>query len=612
MIQTRERKIIEALLIACIAAGFACFALVILPQQTSRAGGAPTLAARHAGISSIVDLAARGKRAEGGRHEGIFARFVPEGSTEAAPAGGLQGQPGEAPPPEIDEMEGAGGAGVAIDDGGEESMLAYDRPQAAASPMAAPEESDLAPGDPYGDSPAFEEAARQGKASGKTRLVVHPQSSIALGAPAAIDSASGRRRMAWLATPDGFEADVAFWRDIYSRYDKNFVVLHHPRHLGIVYDVVDLGDIERNPRINDIEREHMRKNRVDGRRDAIVAVLEKLATSPVDSTLSSEEMRIKGLFAGVNEPDRFKRAAREDGVRGQLGQSDKFIAGLAYSNRYMGEIERIFAAHGLPVELTRLIFVESMFMTQARSSAGASGIWQFMRGTGKRFLRINEIYDERNDPIASTHAAARLLAQNYRELGSWPLAINAYNAGRGRIAQAVAQLGTRDIARIMREFKHPGYAFASRNFFLEFLAAYDVVEHHERHFGNIKFDEPLRYEEVSVDYHVSLPQMAEMTRIPFDLMAELNPMFSRRAMEGVRLVPAGTAVRVPEGKGEFFISLASRATKSRRGPVHHVVQDGETMASIADIYGVTPAEIMKQNRIGRGVHRGQTLKIPVR
>ena len=68
---------------------------------------------------------------------------------------------------------------------------------------------------------------------------------------------------------------------------------------------------------------------------------------------------------------------------------------------------------------------------------------------------------------------------------------------------------------------------------------------------------------------------------------------------------------MPEGKGEFFLALTSRAQKSRKGPVHHVVQSGETLRSIASIYGVTPSSIMQTNRISRNVRSGQTLKIPV-
>ncbi len=611
MTETRVKRIINGLLVLCLVAGFLCFALIWLPNQLERAGATPRVKTRRTNISSIIDIAspkivrdARRMR----RKSGLIAEFVPERRPvdPFAPKG---------PPPRKprgDEFAAAGGAGIAVDDGGEESDLSFDsRLDAQALPDEGDDPDDLAVGDPYGDYTPEGEQLLPPLGSESPSLTVHPQSSLAAGKPATTDSASGRRKRPWLVTPEGFEADVAFWRDIYSRYDNNFVVLHHPRYLDIVYDVVNLRDIERDPRINKIERGHMRKLRVDAKRERIEDILERLATYPDDSTLSSEEARIKGLFSGVSEANKFKRAVRENGVRAQLGQSDKFIVGLKYSNRYLGEIERIFEAYGLPVELTRLIFVESMFNTRARSSAGASGIWQFMRGTGKLYLRINDIYDERNDPIAATHAAAKLLRHNYQKLGNWPLAINAYNAGRGRLQQAVSQLGTRDIGKIIRNFKHRSYGFASRNFFLEFLAAYEVAEHFERYFGDIDFDKPLRYEEISSNYHISIPNVADLARIPVDEIEEINPALSGRTLSGRKLVPAGTRLRMPEGKGEIFLALSARAQKSRKGPVHHVVQRGETLRSIASIYGVTPSSIMQTNRISRNVRRGQTLKIPI-
>jgi len=604
MIGTRERKIINGLMIVCLVAGFSCFALIFLPDQVNKAGPAPKVDSVRTNISSIIELATPGELKMASRGDGIIARFVPAGSPKdpfPAPGGS---------PRRTGDYGAAGGAGVAVDDGGEEIELAYDSARGDSAYEDEGLDSDLAIGDPYGDSAPTDERLLPPPTGEPAKLVVHPHSSLKLGEPATTDSASGRRARPWLATPEGFEADVAFWRDIYSRYDKNFVVLHHPRYLDIVYDVVDLRDIESDPRLGDIEREHMRKRRVASHRERVEDTLEKLALGPDPSGLSAQERQIRDLFADVKEPKKFRRAVREDGVRAQLGQADKFITGLKFSNRYLGEVERIFKLYGVPVEITRLIFVESMFNTRARSSAGASGIWQFMPGTGRIFLRMNKIYDERNDPIAATHGAAKLLTQNYQKLGSWPLAINAYNAGRGRLTQAVNQLGTRDIGRIMRDFKHRAYGFASRNFFLEFLAAYDVAEHNERYFGAIEFDDPLRYEEVVCDYHISLPSVANLARIPMDEIEELNPGLKARTLMGKTLVPAGTTIRIPEGKGELFVALAARSPKSRRGPVHHVVQRGETLASIASIYGVTPAQIMKTNRTGRRVRRGQTLKIP--
>ncbi len=608
MTASRERRIIDTLLVACIAAGFACFALIVLPDQLKKAGALPQQAADRtplANISSIVpiDTGVRTVR-EGRTADGTVVRFDPEPMPQDPFSRAEQGSIRTTAPAPDDDMA-AGGAGAAIDDQSTEPLVTQ---------SGGNEERDLAAGDPYGDGASQEALQLDGAANNKTKppaLQELRASSLATRPTASIDGERGRLEKPWLAPPPGLEADVAFWRDIYTKYDRNVIVLHHPRYLGIVYDVVDLSDIDSDPRLNDVEKARWRENRIEERRQSIVAILNKLSTNPPSNSLSEQEMAVKKLFANVKESDAFRRAAEDDGVRAQLGQRDKFIPGLAYSGRYLGEIESIFESYGLPKELTRIIFVESMFNPRATSSVGASGVWQFMRSTGKLYLNINDIVDERNDPIKATHAAARLLTRNYQSLGSWPLAVNAYNAGRGRLEQAVAAMGTNDIARIIRGFSHPAYGFASRNFFLEYLAAYDAAEHADKFFGKIQYDRPLRYEAVRAPCHMSLPDVARISRISMEEISEMNPAFTSAVISGRKLLPAGYEIRVPEGKGELFLASAARAPRSSTGPLHHVVKTGETLPSIAAMYGVTPASILKSNRhVGRQLSPGQSLEIP--
>ena len=88
-----------------------------------------------------------------------------------------------------------------------------------------------------------------------------------------------------------------------------------------------------------------------------------------------------------------------------------------------------FTALGVPIEIAALPHVESSYNPDARSHVGASGIWQFTRSTGRRFMRVDHVVDERNDPFAATRAAGRLMAYNYSITGNWPMAITAYNHG---------------------------------------------------------------------------------------------------------------------------------------------------------------------------------------
>lgn len=116
-----------------------------------------------------------------------------------------------------------------------------------------------------------------------------------------------------------------------------------------------------------------------------------------------------------------------------------------------------------------------MHPPRARSKAGAVGLWQFIKATGKRYLTITRRRDDRRDPIRATEAAARLLKHNYEALGSWPLAITAYNHGKEGMLAARVAVGSSAIEDIISGYTGPRFGFASRNFYAEFLAALEVV-----------------------------------------------------------------------------------------------------------------------------------------
>lgn len=441
--------------------------------------------------------------------------------------------------------------------------------------------------------------------------MAYPPSSLNVGAPSALDSKTAQPEKRWMKPPEGLEDDVQFWKDIYSKYDKNQVVLHHPRYLKIIYGVIDNTDIAKNERLSEVEKKYMRDKRVEEQRKNVIETLKRIALNTPATQLTDEEWEIKKLFKLAPEADALKKAAEDESVRAQTGQRDKFIEGIKSSGRMLGEIENIFSDYEIPREVTRLVFVESMFNLKAVSAVGASGIWQFMPGTGRLYLKINGIEDERNDPIAATHAAAKLLRLNYQKLGNWPLAINAYNAGRGRMQQAIAKLGTTDIGTIIKKFDHPDYAFASRNFFLEFLAALDVAEHWRKYFGDIKMDPPLIYEAVRTTYHISLPDVARKAKIPIEKIEMLNPSFAPDIIDGTTSLPMGFEINVPEGSGRHLLEAATQSSASTRGAIRYRTKEGDTVFSIAAMYGVSAESIRKANPGSRtDLKNGQIIEIP--
>src|SRR5207237_4490387 len=133
-------------------------------------------------------------------------------------------------------------------------------------------------------------------------------------------------------------------------------------------------------------------------------------------------------------------------------------------------------------EIALLPLVESSFENRARSNAGAAGIWQFTRGTGRLYLNVNRKLDERLDPARATWAAARLLHDNYNALGSWPLAITAYNHGRAGMQRAQNEIGS-ELTSIIERYDGPLFGYASMNFYSEFVAAVEVYVNYRQYFS---------------------------------------------------------------------------------------------------------------------------------
>lgn len=262
---------------------------------------------------------------------------------------------------------------------------------------------------------------------------------------------------------------VDFWKYIYSGVGMYDIVVHDTRHMDKVYEVVAM------PSRPAEWRTYLKVRRATVRRaqEKYRGILQRLATATPKTRLAAEEVRVRDLLADLpGGPQKYRDAARR--IHGQAGMRDRFVEALEVSEAYLPEMERIFLERNLPIELTRLPFVESGFNPHASSKARAVGVWQFIKSTARLYDLVDKKQDRRRDVTASTIAAAKLLSYNYRETGSWPLALMAYHHGLAGIKRAVRVTGSDEVDVLVRTYNGRRFRYASRNYYAQFVAVNEL------------------------------------------------------------------------------------------------------------------------------------------
>ncbi|MCH7477410.1 MAG: LysM peptidoglycan-binding domain-containing protein, partial [SAR324 cluster bacterium] len=243
--------------------------------------------------------------------------------------------------------------------------------------------------------------------------------------------------------------------------------------------------------------------------------------------------------------------------------------------------------------------------------------WQFTRGTGRQFLTIRYEVDERLDPLLATEAAAKFLRQNYDRLGSWPLAITAYNHGPVGMQRIVNRLKTRDLAKMITDYDGRLFKFASKNFYAEFLAAREVATHYEKFFGELELKKPLAFRKVKLPFFLDFGAAVRVLGVKEKFLAELNPSLRMPVLVGAKHIPSGFHLRVPPHvhPKEFLRAIPANArADTQKRTFEIVVRRGDSLYSLGRRYKVPWRVIARANFI-TAYHRirpGQRLMIPWR
>ncbi len=277
--------------------------------------------------------------------------------------------------------------------------------------------------------------------------------------------------------------------------------------------------------------------------------------------------------------------------------------------RYLPVILRLFEASGLPRDLAYLPLVESGFNPRARSRAGAVGIWQFMRGTARKYgLRVDWWVDERRDPIRSTQAAIAYLRDLYTAFGRWDLALAAYNVGEGKVRRILQRTGGDDFWEVRRRLPRE-----TRNYVPAFFAVLLLLKNPASY--GLTLDsttaDPWVYDSVLIPAQVELRKVAEWAGTTERVIRDLNPQFLRWA------TPPDLKnfyLRVPKGTVSQVLAGMEKTPRSRWvTKLLHRVRKGESLWTIARKYGVSMHAIARANHLRnpRYLRVGQLLWIPV-
>lgn len=316
---------------------------------------------------------------------------------------------------------------------------------------------------------------------------------------------------------------------------------------------------------------------------------------------------------------------------------EKLAEMLSLKDYYFPIFEEILDSYNMPLELKYLSVIESALNPKAVSRCGATGLWQFMYGTGRLYkLNINSFVDERKEPYAATNAAARFLKDLYTTYGDWVLAIAAYNCGPGNVNKAIHRSGGKtnywDI--------YPYLPKETRGYVPAFIAAaYSMNYYKDHNLTPIAVQVPPAADTIVLNENIHLQQVSDVLNIPIDILNELNPQYRLNIIPGrystsILRLPVSSTTRFIDlqdsilhykhdeffsGDFKLITPTSLKNGKYASGPstkthlkTYYVVKQGETLTTIANANKIKLSDLRNWNNMSRNtVKAGQTIVIYV-
>jgi len=407
------------------------------------------------------------------------------------------------------------------------------------------------------------------------------------------------------------EPNVAFWQKVYVTWSVDDIALHDTEDFKLVYRVVRVPP--RGEKRGGVTRAQAISKASEETRAALARLDKKRPTT--SDGLDDVEREIFDRLKSVTRADKYAFASR---VRAQNGLRERFLAGYRTAGAWEPEVRARLKDAGLPEDLVALAYVESLMTIRAKSHAGAVGIWQFMPATGREYMHVNSVVDERMDPILATDAAAKYINTALKSVGPWPVAITSYNYGRGGMKRAIDDTGSKDLGVILERYKHGRFGFAARNYYASFLAVHDVLHAPERFLGKTEQRAAWSYDTVRLPFPATTAQLVGLGIVDKETLVFMNPALTDAARESREALPRGLPLRIPAGKGARFvdgvvaIAPKERAKAERLARVTHKANGKETPAIIAKNYGVPVDVVASMAGVSSSarVPKGKLLALP--
>ncbi len=411
--------------------------------------------------------------------------------------------------------------------------------------------------------------------------------------------------------PTAIANNVAFWKRVYAEWRLDDIALHDEDDLGMVYRVVRVPK-----RGQKDEQGRTRAEAVSAARAEVEITLKSLQKKQPKNAddLAGLEKDVFAALAGCNRADKYTRLSK---IRGQNGLYERFVQGYANSGLYETFIAEELTRQGLPKELIGIAFVESLFFTGAKSKVGAAGVWQFMTYTGKEYMQLNPVVDERWDPILATEAAAKYLKQAKKELGTWPLAVTSYNYGRGGMKQLSKAAGTTDFNVILDVTRGKRFGFAARNYYASFLAVLEILDEKEARFAGVAKKPSWNYDVVRTPFPLFSTQLTGTGLVDQAMLEWLNPALSDDAARGRLPLPHGMSVRVPKDQALPILAKldslpdADKRKASRAVKAVHTANGRQSLKDIARQYGLEVGVLAARTGLAPTEALAKGHKVPV-